>query len=997
MKRSGVCTIVAKNYLPYARVLMASVQKWVPEAVRIVILVDHVDGYFDPAGEPFEIILSEDLDLPESRWFHFKYSILELSTAVKPYALDAIFERYGLERLIYLDPDIKVYGCLDSVFAELERCSILLTPHLTEPMEDDGCRPSELDILRAGAYNLGFIALASSDETLRFLKWWQTKVYDHCVVDLPRGLFVDQRWVDLVPGLFQGVAVIREPGFDVAYWNIKQRQIVRTPGGYQVNGRPLCFFHFSGLDPGDPDQLSRHQNRVRLAGLGDARELVLEYRDELLAQGYSRCKTWPYAFGSFENGLSVPDMGRPLHHEAPEVMSRIENPFSEEGFRAFLEVWNQPIGTANGEPAGVTRLAYRIYRTRADVQAVMPDILGGDLIRFMEWVLSSGPTEHSLHDVFLAPISNALQAAQRRKEADAKPGDGENSQPDDRGLPPQVRQALEELQSNGTLTAPEAESSDRAKLRGTAGGGKARLRLSRLARALYESRPDLQRYFPDPCGRDAARFLIWFLTYGKREYRLDEALLAPLRQQWHAVVDSLDSLPASVWHRGVFHATDLAVRLRQSTVYWRKRARSLSHVFHRRLGRRQPTTSDGNRASPSPGITAPAAGLAEGRIDFGVNLVGYLRSEMGVGESSRYAALAIGKAGIPVRLRSIDSRGPYRTTDGRAGAESETFPHSFNLFYVNADQAQIVMERLGRDFTRDKYNIGFWTWELEDFPDRWRSSFDCYREIWTPSAFCQEAIARKSPIPVVRIPYAVEVDEPPLLDRSYFGIPLKPFTFLTAFDMLSVFERKNPLAVVEAFADAFGDAADAHLVIKINHGDQRPSNLALLRDAAAGRPVTIVDRAMSRGEVNALMLACDCFVSLHRSEGFGLGIAEAMHLGKPVIVTAYSGNMDFTKPDNAFLVGYRLCPVGPGCDPYDPDRSWADPCIAEASAAMKLVRENSDLRDRRALAGRQFVRRNLSPEAVGCLMRERLELISAHLSQEKTRTASSAKDAVVRR
>ena len=986
MKRSGVCTIVAKNYLPYARVLMTSVQRWFPEAVRIVILVDRVDGYFEPADEPFDLILSEDLNLPESHWFHFKYSLLELSTAVKPYALEAIFERYGLDRLIYLDPDIKVYGCLDPVCAELESCSILLTPHLTELMEDDGCRPSELDILRAGAYNLGFIALASSHETLRFLKWLQTKVYDHCVVDLLRGLFVDQRWVDLVPGLFRGVTISREPGFDVAYWNIKQRPIVRTPGGYQVNGRPLFFFHFSGFDPSDPDQLSRFQNRVRLAELGDVRELVMEYRDDLLAQGYSRSKTWPYAFGSFENGLSVPDMGRSLHHEAPEVMSRIENPFSEEGFRAFLEVWNQPIGDVDGEPAGVTRIAYRIYRTRADVQAAMPDILGGDLIRFMEWVLSFGSTEHGLHDVLLAPISKALE--------DARAGNGRSLQPGARGLPPAVRQALEELQSSGGPSEPGAESSDTATPSG-ANGGKPRLRLSRLARSLYESRPDLQRAFPDPCGRDAARFLMWFLTYGRREYRLDEALLTPLRQQWQAVLDSLDSAPASVWYRAVFHATDAAVRLRRSVVQWRSRGRSLSHTFRGRLRRRPPAISDRNGGRPVPAL--PASGLAPvpGSIDFGVNLVGYLRSEMGVGESSRYAALAIRKAGIPLRLRSVDSRrGPYRTTDGRAGAEAETFPHSFNLFYVNADQAQIVMDRLGRDFTRDKYNIGFWTWELEDFPDRWRPSFDCYQEIWTPSAFCQEAIARKSPIPVIRIPYAVEVDEPRLLDRSSFGIPVKPFTFLTTFDMLSVFERKNPLAVIEAFVYAFSDSTDCHLVIKINHGDQRPANLARLRSAAAGRPVTIVNQTMSRGEVNALMVACDCFVSLHRSEGFGLGIAEAMHLGKPVIVTGYSGNLDFTKPDNSFLVGYRLCPVGPGCDPYDPNGRWADPSVAEASAAMKLVHENRELREGRALAGRKFVRENLSPEAVGGLMKERMELLSARSSQRELYPPSPAGDAV---
>jgi glycosyltransferase involved in cell wall biosynthesis len=365
---------------------------------------------------------------------------------------------------------------------------------------------------------------------------------------------------------------------------------------------------------------------------------------------------------------------------------------------------------------------------------------------------------------------------------------------------------------------------------------------------------------------------------------------------------------------------------------------------------------------------------------------------MGTGESARCAALAARKAGLPIRLRNVDSRGPYRTDDDRAGPDSETFPHSFNLFHVNADQAQAVMDRVGHNFTRNRYNIGYWAWELEDFPNRWRSSFDYFQEIWTPSAFCQESISRKSPIPVIRVPHAVHIDEVPSLDRSSFGIPPDDFAFLTVFDMLSVFERKNPLAVIEAFVKAFGHSSGSHLIVKVNHAEQRRAHLARLRDASAGWPITIIDRTISRDELSALMRACDCLVSLHRSEGFGLTIAESMYLGKPVIVTAYSGNMDYTKPDNAFLVSYRLCPVGAGCDPYDPDRRWADPCIAEASAVMKMVRENSELRERRALAGRQFVRQHLSPEAVGCLMKERLELISARLSQGRTRRTSPPGD-----
>src|SRR5436309_7522622 len=135
--KSAACTIIAKNYLPYARVLMQSLRRWAPEMRRFVILVDRADGYFDPANEDFEIILSEDLPIPQSRWFHFKYTILELSTAVKPFALELLFEKYGLDNVLYFDPDIKLYSHLRSVSNALESHNIALTPHLTGFLNDD--------------------------------------------------------------------------------------------------------------------------------------------------------------------------------------------------------------------------------------------------------------------------------------------------------------------------------------------------------------------------------------------------------------------------------------------------------------------------------------------------------------------------------------------------------------------------------------------------------------------------------------------------------------------------------------------------------------------------------------------------------------------------------------------------------------------------------------------------------------------------------------------
>ena len=481
-----------------------------PEWRRFVVLVDQVDGYFDPQAEDFEIVLSSDLPLPRSRWFHFKYSIVELSTAVKPYAFEHLFRTQALDRIVYLDPDIRIYSGLHKIVETLDKADIALTPHLTGSLDDDR-RPAEIDILRAGAYNLGFIAISKSRNADAFLAWWQQRLYDHCVVDLPRGLFVDQRWVDLVPGMFEGVAIVRDAGYNVAYWNLSHRVVSLSENGYQVAGSPLSFFHFSGYDPEQPDKLSRHQSRFQVAKLpAGTRHLLFSYREELLAAGYLACKEWPYAFATFRNGVRIPDLGRPIHHEAPELLASIDDPFSDEGFRAFIEKWNSPVRDDDADSSGISRLAYRIYRTRTDVQSAMPDIFGGHYKRFLEWILVSGRIEHGLGDVFLTTIVEAIGTCRNHQQARSWPE-----------------------------TTAANELSDQPVGNGDDDGNGTRLRLTRLAAAIYDMRPELQRYFPDPGGHNRARFLVWLLTYGRKEHNLSPSQLAPLKVQWRSVVAGL--------------------------------------------------------------------------------------------------------------------------------------------------------------------------------------------------------------------------------------------------------------------------------------------------------------------------------------------------------------------------------------------------------------------------------------------------------------------------
>jgi len=922
--KTTVFTIIAKNYLPYARVLMRSAAEVHPSWRRVVILADTADDHFDPRAEDFEIVTSAELPIPNPLWFHFKYTVTELCTAVKPYAIEHLFKHSDAARVIYLDPDIRIYSLLEHITGALdERANVVLTPHLTNPL-NDGMFPGDIDILRAGAYNLGFIAVARSQESQAFIQWWQQRLYDDCVVDLAHGLFVDQRWVDLAPGLFEGVTIVRDAGYNVAYWNLAHREVIRTNDGYRVAGAPLAFFHFSGYDPRQPDQLSRHQNRFRVNDLPEGtQQLLAGYREELLDAEYDICRSWPYAFAFFRNGTPLPDLGRPIHHEAPDLLSRIEDPFSDDGFHAFIEQWNSPID-GDGKHDGVSRLAYRIYRARTDVQAAMPDIFGGHYLSFLEWMMVSGRIEHGLGEEFLLPIAGAFQSG-------ASDGPGRESR---------AKTPFDVLLAEMVHDAPE--SNDRA------------LQLSRLAGALFDIRPELRRHFPDPRGRDRERFLMWLLTYGKREHHLSAAQVAPLKAHWREAVAALPDWRARLRNRVLLAGMAASAHLRPPPPKRAERPESLN--------------------TPGDLLDEPAVNIPDVPPpgERGVNLVGYFRSETGVGQSARAARVSLQTAGVGLSLRSVADPGPLRR-DYSAGPMSTAFPYDTNLFYVNADQTHTVRNRLGPSFYRHRRNIGYWVWELDEFPARWRSAFDVYQEIWTPSTFCRDAVAGKSPVPVFRIPYSVSPAAPVGMDRQYFGLPADRFLFLMAFDVLSVVERKNPLAVIRAFEQAFGPQSGCELVIKVNHAEDGAECIQTLRSACSNGSVRILDSTLRREEMDALTNCADCVVSLHRSEGFGLVIAEAMHFGKPVVVTNYSGNIDFTLPDNSLLVNYKLAPVGPQCGPYNPTSLWADPDVDHAAKHLRAIASQKDLYGRLSGAGRSYVRQALSPETVGAAMRKRIE------------------------
>lgn len=360
MIRTAVCTVISPNYRASARVLMDSLRTHQPLWDRYVLVVG------DPAAvvqEPsFETLSLDSLALPDLTELAFRYTMLELDTAMKPFVIAALFRR-GYDRVVYLDPDVVVYSRLDEVDRD-DGAFITLTPHLTRPVED-AFHERERSILLAGAWNLGFIAVTRDPQLESFLHWWSTRLEHGCVVEPKRGLFVDQKWIDLVPGLFDRVVALRHEGYNVAYWNLGQRIVTRdATGAYAVNGQPLRFFHFSGFDPSVPDEVSRHDPSQKASASGDASALFDACARALRSAGFDSFRDAPYAYGTFTDGTRVTDAMRIAYRNSPQLYADAGgDPFARPDlFRGIRE---------ERGPSLSASAAYRAYHLLSRVRPIV--------------------------------------------------------------------------------------------------------------------------------------------------------------------------------------------------------------------------------------------------------------------------------------------------------------------------------------------------------------------------------------------------------------------------------------------------------------------------------------------------------------------------------------------------------------------------------------------------------------------------------------------------
>jgi glycosyltransferase involved in cell wall biosynthesis len=371
---------------------------------------------------------------------------------------------------------------------------------------------------------------------------------------------------------------------------------------------------------------------------------------------------------------------------------------------------------------------------------------------------------------------------------------------------------------------------------------------------------------------------------------------------------------------------------------------------------------------------------------IGVNVIGWFHGFLGVGESARACAKAARNAGFevdPVMLKLKLNGG--QSKDLWVDSIVDTGHRGITIAHVDAPQSFDLTRQHPVEMDADNYRIGYWAWELPEFPDSWIQFASQFDEIWCPSEFCRSAIGPKLPVPVIVMPHAIqipEVDRNPDIWRKRFALPEDVFLFLFSFDLNSYTPRKNPESVIEAYRQAFTKKRpptekQVGLVLKM-HGKGYDEvvrvQLEKLKKEIPG--LYIIDETLSRQELAGLQVACDCYVSLHRSEGFGLGVAEMMAHGKPVISTDWSATTEFVDAETGCPVRSNLVTLDRNIGPYTKGQAWADPDVMHAAEWMQRVVADPELVKKIGVNAKNRIEKDFSLHSIGKRYLSRLKSIA---------------------
>lgn len=536
----------------------------------------------------------------------------------------------------------------------------------------------------------------------------------------------------------------------------------------------------------------------------------------------------------------------------------------------------------------------------------------------------------------------------------------------------------------------------------------------RRVKRVYEFRPDLREVFPFGMTPhpDRMLFLVWLIVHGPDAFGLtpEEALwfhfernedrdrgLVPtylLQPEWQAAVPH--GLTLFGWEELKAYLRDrygVAGR-------WFDKARLVAPFrpwddLTLLLQTKPDLTADFPRRETQAGDAAVVLGWIDSHPELprpheawrdrlredvtarvpsrpGVNVIGHFRYASGLQEAAAGVVTGVTRAGGRTVLRDLPVKFECDWTDKERYQGLELYDTTVYVAAVNTFPAE-WMPRAGVLRRPGVKRIAVWYWELEEIPAGWADKIGWPDEVWAPTRFIADTFRKYVDVPVVPMLPGVELPAFGRKPKAYFGLPDDRFTFLFAFDMGSVMARKNPLGLIAAYKAAFRPDDRAHLAIKVSRGESDPASFAALNRAAADAGVTVINTVLTRADTLALLAACDCYVSLHRSEGLGLGMAETMLMGKPVIATNYSGNTDFMTAETGYLVDYKRVPIVDDLPPYPRGCLWADPSVPHAAELMRRVYERPDEAAAVGARAKAALQDLLSMDAYGKRMIARLQ------------------------
>jgi GT2 family glycosyltransferase len=382
------CTVINKAWIAHARALAESLQAHEPDARLSVLIVDSIEGFVDPQAEPFDVLSPDELGIEDFAAMSARYSVIELCCALKPAILAHLLDEH--EIAIYLDSDVRLFAPLDGLRQAVAEHPFLLTPHLLAPLEDDGHEPNELAILLAGSNNLGFAAARRTPSVEALLHWWADRLRKGSRIDPARGMVFDQRWADLMPGMFGQVGLWRDPGVNFGYWRAASARFERSEGQITVDGEPLRSLHFTGFQPERSDRLSAFDSRTSLPEKPVLAELCAEFAGRLAALGHEQASGWPYEFATTASGVKLDATLRDLWDRAHDCGAVTQTPFTHEGEREFLRWLSEP---ESGEDHAINRYLHVLHGADDELRERFPEPAGEDREALLGWAQEQAERE----------------------------------------------------------------------------------------------------------------------------------------------------------------------------------------------------------------------------------------------------------------------------------------------------------------------------------------------------------------------------------------------------------------------------------------------------------------------------------------------------------------------------------------------------------------------------------------------------------------------------